>query len=66
MKQYEGKLATLSVFNDALEKENNELRAALEKSRAPKSATEQEVAELTQEFSRRMASKDRDLSKLKA
>ena len=66
MKQYEGKLATLSVFNDALEKENNELRAAMEKARAPKSATEQEVAEITQEFSKRMASKDRDLSKLKA
>ena len=66
MRQYEGKLATLSVFNDALQKENNGLREDLEKSRAPKSATDQEVAELTQEFSKRMAAKDRDLGKLKA
>lgn len=66
VKQYEGKLATLSVFNDALQKENNGLRAELERGQAPKSATDQEVAELTQEFSKRMAAKDRDLSKLKA
>lgn len=65
MKQYEGKLATLSVFNDALQTENNELRAELERQQVPKSATDQEVAELTQEFSRRMAAKDKDLSKLK-
>ena len=66
VKQYEGKLATLSVFNDALQKENTQLRDALEDSSVPRSATDQEVLELKQEFTRRMAAADKDISRLKA
>ena len=66
VKQYEGKLATLSVFNDALQKENTQLRDALEDSNVPRSATDQEVLELKQEFTRRMAAADKDISRLKA
>ena len=65
VKQYEGKLATLSVFNDALQKENTQLREELEETSAPRSATEQEVVELKQEFTRRMAAADKDISRLK-
>ena len=66
VKQYEGKLATLSVFNDALQKENTQLRDALEDSSVPTAATDQEVLELKQEFTRRMAAADKDISRLKA
>ncbi len=65
-KQYEGKLATLSVFNDALQKENQKLRDELEQNGAPVSATDQEVADLKQEFSKRMASQQKEISRLKA
>ena len=66
VKQYEGKLATLSVFNDALQKENQQLRDAVEQNGAPVSATDQEVAELKQEFSKRMAAQQKEVSRLKA
>lgn len=65
VKQYEGKLATLSVFNNALQKENTQLRNELEECRAPQSATDQEVLELKQEFTRRMATADKDIARLK-
>lgn len=65
VKQYEGKLATLSVFNDALQKENTKLREELEDAQTPRTATDEEVLELKQEFSRRMAAADKDLSRLK-
>ena len=65
MKQYEERLATFSVFNDALQKENTQLRERLEESEAPRSATDQEVQELKLEFARRMATVERDNSRLK-
>ena len=64
-KQYEEKLATFSVFNDALQKENTKLREQLEASEVPQTATDQEVQELKLEFARRMASVERDNARLK-
>lgn len=66
VKHYEEKLATFSVFNDALQKENTKLREALEESQAPHTATDAEVQELKAEFARRMATVERDNARLRA
>ena len=56
---YEGKLATLTAINSALQAENEKLRDTLEQSRIPSTATEAEISELQEEFSRRLAVAER-------
>jgi hypothetical protein len=58
---YEGKLATLSAINSALQAENQQLRNTLEESQTPSTATEAEVSELQEEFSRRLAVAERQV-----
>ncbi|KAL4518019.1 hypothetical protein Ndes2526A_g02383 [Nannochloris sp. 'desiccata'] len=56
---YEGKLATLAAINSALQAENEKLRNTLEESQTPSTATEAEISELQEEFSRRLAVAER-------
>jgi len=65
VKQLEGKLATLTVINGALQNENETLRHELESARAPSSATESDLQELQEEFTRRLATADRTIASLK-
>ncbi|EIE21880.1 hypothetical protein COCSUDRAFT_47970 [Coccomyxa subellipsoidea C-169] len=64
-KQWEGKLATLTVINGALQNENETLRQELAHSRTPSSTTECELRELQEEFTRRLATADRTITSLK-
>lgn len=65
VKQLEGKLATLTVINGALQNENETLRHELKSARAPSSATESDLQELQEEFTRRLATADRTIASLK-
>ncbi len=64
-KQWEGKLATLTVINGALQNENETLRQELARARTPSSTTECELRELQEEFTRRLATADRTITSLK-
>ncbi|BDA46997.1 probable TATA element modulatory factor [Coccomyxa sp. Obi] len=64
-KQLEGKLATLTVINGALQNENESLRQELAKARTPSSTTEAELHELQEEFTRRLAAADRTITSLR-
>lgn len=65
VRHYEGKLATLTVINGALEKENDELRAELETAREPSTETEADLQELREEFAKRIAAADKTIAGLK-
>ena len=65
IKQLEGKLATLTVINGALQNENEALREEVASARAPRSATDDELRELQEEFTRRLATADRTIASLK-
>lgn len=64
-KQLEGKLATLTVINSALQNENETLRQQLESAKAPSSTTDAELRELQEEFTRRLATADKTITSLK-
>ena len=64
LKSLEGKLATLTAINSALQSESATLRGRAEEAAAPSSATEAEVAELTEEFGRRLGAADRQIAQL--
>lgn len=64
-KQLEGKLATLTVINGALQNENESLRQELAKARTPSSTTDAELHELQEEFTRRLAAADRTITSLR-
>lgn len=65
VRQYEGKLATLTVINGALQTENDDLRAELESAREPTTDAEMELLELREEFARRIATADKTNAALK-
>lgn len=64
LKSLEGNLETLTAINSALQSENATLRGRVEEAAAPSSATEAEVAELTEEFGRRLGAADRQIALL--
>ncbi|KAK9797071.1 hypothetical protein WJX73_002474 [Symbiochloris irregularis] len=64
VKHYEGKLATLTAINGALQQENEDLRADLE-AREPNADTETDMQELQQEFATRLAAADKQIATLK-
>jgi len=47
-----------------VQKENDELRAEVERAQQPGSATEEELVELKEEFSRRLGSADQTIARL--
>jgi regulator of replication initiation timing len=65
IKQLEGKLATLTVINSALQNENETLRHDLAAAKAPKSASETELQELQEEFAHRLAAADKTIFSLR-
>ena len=65
IKQLEGKLATLTIINGALQNENETLREEVASARAPRSANDAELHELQEEFTRRLATADRTIAGLK-
>lgn len=65
IKQLEGKLATLTVINGALQNENETLRHDLAAGKAPKSTTETELHEMREEFTRRLAAAEKTIASLR-
>jgi len=65
MKQYEGKLATLTAINGVLQSENDKLKQELEQARNPTTDAEEELAELKEEFAERLGEADAQVAKLK-
>ncbi|GAB4819793.1 hypothetical protein N2152v2_006839 [Parachlorella kessleri] len=63
-KSFEGKLATLTAINSALQTENDKLRKQLAEAEAPKTKGDAEVAELKEEFARRLGAADRQIAQL--
>ena len=66
VKAYESKLATLNIIHSAVQKENEELRTELEQAQPPGGATDEDLAELQEEFSRRLGSADQTIARLQA
>ncbi|DBA77123.1 hypothetical protein WJX77_012006 [Trebouxia sp. C0004] len=62
VKAYESKLATLNIIHSAVKKENEELRVELEQAQPPGGATDEDLAELKEEFSRRLGSADQTIA----
>ncbi|MEW5302309.1 MAG: hypothetical protein WDW36_005109 [Sanguina aurantia] len=65
-KQYESKLAALTIINSALQKENGKIKRDLARSAAPPTDAEEEIQELQEEFAVRLASADRTAEGLRA
>jgi regulator of replication initiation timing len=63
MLKYERKLATLTAMNSALESENEELREQL--AEAAGNDAEEELAELQEEFGRRLGQADKTIASLR-
>lgn len=59
-------LATLHIIHSAVQKENEELRTELARAQPPGSATDEDLAELKEEFSRRLGSADQTIARLQA
>ena len=66
VKAYESKLATLNIIHSAVQKENEDLRTELEQAQPAGSATDEDLAELKEEFSRRLGSADQTIARLQA
>ncbi len=66
VKAYESKLATLNIIHSAVQKENEDLRTELEQAQPTGSATDEDLAELKEEFSRRLGSADQTIARLQA
>jgi hypothetical protein len=64
LKSYEGKLATLTAINAALQAEADSLRGKLADASQPASVGEMEIAELKEEFARRLAGSERQIATL--
>lgn len=64
VKAYESKLATLNIIHSAVQKENEELRTELEQAQPPGGATDEDLVELKEEFSRRLGSADQTIARL--
>ena len=65
IRQLEGKVATLTVINGALQNENETLRHDQSSAVGQPTATEAELEELQEEFTRRLANADRTIASLK-
>mmetsp|Transcript_18990 Transcript_18990/g.52955 ORF Transcript_18990/g.52955 Transcript_18990/m.52955 type:complete len:620 (+) Transcript_18990:307-2166(+) len=65
LKQYEGKLATLTAINGMLQSENDKLREDLEIAQNPTTDAEEELAELKEEFAERLGEADAQVAKYK-
>lgn len=65
VKQYEGKLATLTAINGVLQLENDKLKEELEEARHPTTDAEEELAELKEEFADRLGEADAQVAKYK-
>lgn len=63
---YEGKLATLTIINGALQTENEELRERIAAADEPTSNAEEELQDLKEEFTRRLGAAQKTISDLKA
>ena len=65
LRQHESKLATLTIINGALQKENEQLRKGLEAAQQPSSLAEEELLDLKEEFARRLGAADRTVAELR-
>ena len=65
LRQHESKLATLTIINGALQKENEQLREGLEAAQHPGSLAEEELLDLKEEFARRLGSADKTVAELR-
>eukprot|EP00897_Mesotaenium_endlicherianum_P010709 jgi/Mesen1/9667/ME000671S09019 len=65
IKHYESKLMTMSVINGALQSENEKLKEAVELSQGGESSAEQELAELQEEFTKRLGVAEKTASYMK-
>ena len=65
-RSYESKLATLSIIHKAVQNENASLRTELELAQQPGTATEEELSDMKEEFSRRLGSADQTIGRLQA
>jgi len=63
--QLEGKVAMLTVINEALQNENETLRHDQSSGGKQSAATDAELHELQEEFTRRIATADRTIASLK-
>ena len=63
--QLEGKVAMLTVINEALQNENETLRHDQSSGGKQSTATDAELHELQEEFTRRIATADRTIASLK-
>lgn len=66
VKHYEAKLAALGAINSALQKENGDMCKELQRARSnnPASDAEEELAELHEEFTRRLGQADKTIAQL--
>ena len=65
LRQHESKLATLTIINGALQKENEQLREGLEAAQQPGSLAEEELLDLKEEFAHRLGAADRMVAELR-
>ena len=65
LRQHESKLATLTIINGALQKENEQLRKGLDAAQHPGSLAEEELLDLKEEFARRLGAADRTVAELR-
>lgn len=61
----EGKIATLSAINGSLQQELDSLQEQMENLEAAQEPSSEELAQLQEEFRRRLATSDRTVSSLK-
>lgn len=66
VKAYESKIATLTIIQGAVQKENETLRAELKQAEQPGDVTGEEVLQLKDEFTRRLGAADQTIARLQA